>query len=275
MNRYKFDFLNHIHLLDEKPLCGTTTVLGIVSKPLTWWSAGLAVKEISGIEDTKVFTKIKNKKATKEEVKDVKEKCEKSLENIRKIDIDTFIKLMDSAYRAHSVKLDDSAGEGVDLHAMCERFVNYKMGKFPKGTEYEINEKIKPFVEWCEKNVKNYLWSEMYCYSEKYWLGGISDIGVELNTGEFAIIDIKSSKEAYASQYWQCASYDIQISENGGYDMNGNKVFTLEKPISKYIIFPFGAKEVVPYICERVEESRKAFLGCLEAYKEQLYYQDK
>ena len=39
-NRYKFDAKEHLHSLDSKPLVGTSTVMGIVAKPLTWWAAG-------------------------------------------------------------------------------------------------------------------------------------------------------------------------------------------------------------------------------------------
>ena len=47
MNRYRYIDENkaHLHLLDEKPLLGTTTCLGILDKPLTWWAAGQALEQ--------------------------------------------------------------------------------------------------------------------------------------------------------------------------------------------------------------------------------------
>jgi hypothetical protein len=37
---------NHVHLLNDKPLIGTSTVVGVIAKPLTWWASGLAVEEM-------------------------------------------------------------------------------------------------------------------------------------------------------------------------------------------------------------------------------------
>jgi hypothetical protein len=48
---------------------------------------------------------------------------------------------------------------------------------------------------------------------------------VELNDGTIAVIDFKSSKDAYPEQFWQCAGYDILVSENGGYTAEGEKLF--------------------------------------------------
>ena len=46
------------------------------------------------------------------------------------------------------------------------------------------------------------------------WSGGISDLRVELNTGDYVIIDFKSAKDVYYSQFVQCAIYGIMIEEN-------------------------------------------------------------
>jgi len=266
-NKYKFDQEHHIHLLEGKPLYGTSTVVKVLSKPLTWWASGLAVGVLSGIEDTKVFTKIKNKKATKDEVETVKNSVKQWLGEHKDMSVDDYIKLCDKAYRAHSVKLDDSAKAGTDLHAELERFVkNSMMGSFiTPDVEYE--ERINPFIEWTLKNVDKFLWSEMHSYSEKNWVGGISDVGVKLKNGQIGIIDFKSAKDAYDSHFFQIAGYDIEISENGGFDKDGNKTFTLDKPFNFYMVVPFGAKVVKPIFNSdlglTVENCRDGFLACL------------
>jgi len=123
------------------------------------------------------------------------------------------------------------------------------MGDFiSKDTQYDP--KINPFIEWARKNVKKYLWSEVHCYSEKNWIGGISDVGIELNDGRVGIFDFKSAKEAYDSHFFQIAGYDIQISENGGFDAEGNKTFTLPKPLEFYAVIPFGAENIIPIFNE-------------------------
>ncbi len=42
---YQFDDKQHLHLLDGKPLTGTSSVGNVLSKPLTWWSAELSAVE--------------------------------------------------------------------------------------------------------------------------------------------------------------------------------------------------------------------------------------
>ena len=44
--KYRFEKEQHIHLLDERPLIGTTTALSVLNKPLTWWASGLAVEAL-------------------------------------------------------------------------------------------------------------------------------------------------------------------------------------------------------------------------------------
>lgn len=252
---YSFDSKNHIHKLNDKPLMGTSTVLQIIAKPLTWWASGLAVSKLGW----------SNPKLTSQSERH--EKANASLEEIKGLDSVEYLKLLDSAYRAHADNLKTASEGGVDLHAELEKFVKFKMtGEAPDNTMFDA--KIMPFIEWTEKNVKRFLWSEMYCYSEKMWVGGITDCGAELNSGEIVIIDFKSSKEAYPSQFFQIAGYDIQIEENGGFTEDGKSIFKLPKPVSQYIIVPFGAKDPYPVVIRDIEGCRDAFKGALTVYKQ-------
>jgi hypothetical protein len=118
------------------------------------------------------------------------------------------------------------------------------------------------------ENVNRFLWSEMHCWSETLWLGGISDCGALLKDGRFAIIDFKSSREAYASQFWQIGGYDLQISENGGYLADGEKVLDVLKPIDIYFVIPFGAEKPEPVACGDVEGCKTAYKAALTLYKQ-------
>jgi hypothetical protein len=111
-----------------------------------------------------------------------------------------------------------------------------------------FNERIKPFIEWSEKNVKRFLWSEAHCYDDSpdMWVGGIFDFMAELNTGELILGDFKSSPKPYLSQWLQAGGYVLQIEKNGIFDKDGNLLGKIDKPIEKLVIVPFGAKEVVP-----------------------------
>ena len=82
----------------------------------------------------------------------------------------------------------------------------------------------------------------------------------ELNNGEIAIIDFKSAKDAYASHFFQAGGYDLQITENGGFDFEGKQLFKLDKPITQHIIVPFGAKEPYPVVSRLIEENKELII---------------
>ncbi len=264
MNRYRYfnEAGQHLHTLNDLPLIGTSRVVSILAKPLTWWASGLAVQTF-GCPDPKVLTKIKNKKATIAE----RDKHVSSLRLahtiIKGMSDEAYAALIDKAYRAHATTLKTTAVSGTDLHAECERYVKDQMRDHYLGV---YDPKIRPFIDWSSENVKRFLWSEGHCFSEKHWLGGISDAGYEKHDGTFGIIDFKSSKEAYIEQFAQCAGYDIQISENNVVDADGNLIYQLEKTISEYCIFPFGGEKPHAYFNVDVKGMREMFLAELLIY---------
>lgn len=279
MYKYIDEKGEHLHTLNGAPLIGTSSVAGVLAKPLTWWASGLAV-QVLGIPDPKVITKIKNGKATPEEVKDTMVSVGIQHELIKAMDSAQYYKLLDKAYRAHATTLKDKAEEGTDLHAELERFVKFVMEhQKPLGRTvvYEISKeeiegmkfenRIQPFIDWTFKNVKRFLWSEANCYSEKMWTGGISDVGAELHDNKIVIIDFKSSKEAYLSQFWQCVGYAMQIEENGWFDKDGNQIGKLEKPIDFVCVVPFGAEVVEPKFNYDMLGGKEAFLAEVVLYK--------
>lgn len=254
---YKFNEKEHIHTLNGKAMYGTSTIVGVVSKPLTWWSSGMAVGKLGWT----------NSKLVKKEERAII--AELKLNEIKNMTPDEYVKLLDDAYKAHSTKLKDSAKEGTDLHAELERFVKDHMN----GKLNDYDSKILPFIEWTQNNVDKFLWSEAYCYSEKLFCGGISDCGVQLKTGEVGIIDFKSSKEAYFTQHVQIAGYDLEISENGVLDKYGNKVGELEKAVTFYGVFPFGESVPKLHIKKNVVELKEAFTSAVSLYKSQQNYE--
>lgn len=253
MYKYIDENKSHLHTLDDKPLIGTSSVLNVISKPLTWWAA-----ETSAVECLEAGEKIPT---IREEYLSA---CSSS---DKKSAIDALQKkypIFKKARFAHFADKNAKADKGTDLHAEVEHYVKAKMGILPMRADYD--EKIKPFIDWAEKNVKRFLWSEIYCYSEKYWLGGISDCAFEDNEGKKAIIDFKSSKEAYLSQFLQIAGYSIQLSENGGFTSEGENVLP---PIETdyYVVWAFGAEKQEPAINYNVKQLREAFLSALNLYK--------
>lgn len=267
MSRYKYtdEKGEHLHTLDGRPLIGTSSASDVLAKPLTWWASGLAVKEF-GCPDPKVLTKMKNKKASQEELDAFYKSAESMLTIIRGMDVKEYMKLIDRAYRAHQTTLKDKAEEGTDLHAELERFVKDEMAGEKRLPE-AYHPRILPFIEWARKNIARYLWSELNCFSETHWIGGISDLGFEDVNGKTGIMDFKSSKEAYLSQFWQCGGYAIQITENGGYTPDGEQIFPPGTKFDYFAVLPFGMERPEPQFNVDVAGCQINFLHELALYK--------
>lgn len=272
MNRYKFidEKGEHLHTLDDKPLLGTTTILKVISKELTWWASGMAVGEM-GWKNPKRNddgTYIKDKA----ELVKRKEHCilnaRGKLSQIIGMNDKEYFGLLETAYKAHNTKKEARAEEGTDLHKLANEWIIWKMsGKsFIEVNEINHFDKLQPFIQWCEKNVKRFLFSEIHCYSESLWVGGGTDFGYEDWDNKYVLADIKSRDKDYFSDHVQCGGYDIQLKENGGFDKNGNKVFNHHEMMSdfnRHAIFTLGDnfKEPVFSIPSKNIEAFKCALG--------------
>ncbi len=123
MNRYHFDKEQHLHYLDGRPLTGTSSVIKVLSKPLTWWASGKAV-ECFGWSNSKGKD---GKKVPDEQRLTL---VTPMLEQIKEMSPVEFLKLLDKAYRNHKDSLDKSADKGVDLHYWLECFVKAEMKRY-------------------------------------------------------------------------------------------------------------------------------------------------
>lgn len=260
MNRYHFENGDgqHLHTLDGKPLQGTSTVLNVLAKPLTWWASGLAVSEL-GWSNPKLHS-------TDARLANVRT----YLERIKAMDAPEFLKLLDKAYRAHSAKLDKSAKQGTDMHAELERFVQQVMEEndgVPPKSSTSSHRAVQIFAEWAAENVARFIASEAHCYSEELHTGGIVDLVYEDKQGRIVILDFKSSKDAYLSQFFQDAGYDIAITENGMFDAAGNLICKLDKEVSYYGVFPFGMAEPAPQFHFDVAGGKTGFRSCVTLHK--------
>lgn len=260
--QYKFDKENHIHLLDGQPLIGTSSMASVLAKPLTWWASGLACEKFGWINKG---NKIKGFVAKEKRISSVK----KFLKNAPVDDPEKWLELCDEAYSAHATKLKDSASGGTDMHEVMEEYVK-KCIQNNEGKPIDIqsnDDKLNILIDFSKKNVKRFILSEAHCYSKKYWLGGIVDCLYEDMDGNYVILDFKSSKEVYLSQFWQCAGYAIQIEENGAYTADGELIFTLDKPISKVAVLPFGMSKPEVQFNEDMRGSKEAVEAMITLYK--------
>lgn len=255
---YRFDDVEHLHTLGGRALTGTSSVLDVLNKPLAYWAVGIALTKLGWLKpNERVNGKyIANKK------EDRLEAVRKGQLITKQLNEEQMLNLMDEAYKAHAVEAKDSAVRGKERHALCEAYVRAWMA----GKELPHHEAIKSFTDWAEANVERFLWSEMNVYSKEHWVGGISDCGAVLKDGKKVIIDFKSSKEAYHSQFLQIAGYDLQISENGGFTVKGERVME-PVTVDGYIVFPFGAQKPEPAYYWDTKTAKDVFLAVLKVYR--------
>ncbi len=260
MNRYHFDKEQHLHYLDGRPLTGTSSVIKVLSKPLTWWASGKAV-ECFGWSNSKGKD---GKKVPDEQRLTL---LTPMLEEIKEMSPAEFLKLLDKAYRNHKDSLDKSADKGIDLHSELERFVRDQMSGHD-GSPYE--ERITPFITWARDNVRRFLWSEAHCYNERLWTGGISDTGAILKDNKAAVIDFKSAKDAYPGAFIQDAGYALEIEDSGLLDAEGNSLKENIKGIKfeHLIVVPFGAEKVEPkFNTASIQDFKQGFEDAVGLYR--------
>lgn len=244
---YKFNESIHVHTFNEVPLTGTSTAIsgGFPKTALIYWALQMCLKEFGWLpEKERIDNKYKTvkKELRLKAVSDFQEK-------VKELSDADLLAWFDRAYVAHNSKKEEAAQKGTDMHSLLEGYVKAKIRgeKIKKTSIILSDDRVLQFAKWAKENVKQFIYSEVNVYSEVHWLGGITDCVALLKNGNYAIIDFKSSREAYLSQFCQLALYDLQQSENGFFDNTGKKV---GKPldISEYIIFPFGATEMIPAV---------------------------
>jgi hypothetical protein len=202
------------------------------------------------------------------------------LSQLKNFSAEKFLAKLDKAYSAHSTQLRKTAGEGDDIHAKCERYVlhcmNTNAGRPIPPPEGKTGPTVV-FAKWACRNVERFRWAEAHCYSEKLWVGGISDCGAmmipEVFTGKrLAIIDFKRAKAAYFSHFIQLAGYALQIEENGLFTADGvNIVEPME--IDSLVVFPFGGGK--PELRMFTPEYGDVFKGILKTYRLQKEFDEQ
>jgi hypothetical protein len=248
----------HLHTLNGKPLFGTSTITKVIAKPLTWWAAGKALEAFGWVNPRKTGPQT------------VLASARRGMERLAEIlngTVEGYIDFLNDCYRAHDTTKNQAASDGTDMHAELEAYVKRCIEN--GGAPHEItflgaHKAVAAFAAWAIGNVQRFIWSEAHCYSEPMWVGGITDCGAILKDGKRAVIDFKSSKEAYFDQFAQAAGYAQLIEENGLFTANGVRTHAPMK-IDALIIFPFGGGE--PKIIHAVEDYQRAFLAALTLHK--------
>jgi hypothetical protein len=239
--RYRYFDENgeHLHTLDGKPLVGTSTACKVLGKELTWWASGMALAPLGWLN------KRKSKVAERDEA------ARLGWLKISGMSNRAYSDFLEECYRAHNTRKETAAVSGTDMHKALENYIVECMdnGGEPLQFDKYEHEAVEIFAGWAAQNVEEFLWSEGHCYSERLWTGGICDCGAILRykvgsgpSRSVAIIDFKSSKEAYWDQFIQAGGYALAIGENGLVRADGTPISTAIRqiPFGALIVFPFG-----------------------------------
>ncbi len=277
MDKYYFDDSldakgkqKHAHFLNDVQLRGTTTVLSVIAKPLTYWASGLAVGHLGWMPINNSATKKPN--PYPERLEAVRER----FAEIKGLSDEEYLAELDTAYKAHAQKLDTTATAGTNLHAELEKYVKFcldwcggipsDMREFTKSGQ-ERYDAVAMFSDWACANVKRFIVSEAHCYSKETFTGGIVDLVYEDENG-YALLDFKSAKEAYDSHFLQNAAYDLAISENGALTKDGIEIWRPKTPFYRYSVLPFGMPEPqVIHNSKPIEDYKRGFCAAVELYR--------
>lgn len=275
MSKYRFTTTgrSHTHELDRedgqgyKPLYGTTTVINeVYPPPLSEYGARLALRDV-GYRRERDVPDLEQRKA-------IAAKGQDEVRLAADMNIDDYMAFLEGLHDAPNKNRDAKAKDGKDVHARIEEYITWCLRKnYGKPSTYfvetELGNAIKPFIDWSLANVDHFLWSEANCYSEKLWVGGISDFGFVHKNGKVLIGDAKPS--IYPKNYIQAAAYGLQIKENGLFDAEGNIVGDYREDgdysqIDGYCIFDYNKGEARYLTGEWVKKLEEAFAFTVERY---------
>jgi hypothetical protein len=276
-DKYRFDDSinakgkqNHVHYLNDKPLMGTSTVLSVLAKPLVWWAAGLAVGQLGWTPVNEKYWEDGKYKTRKRPIEPRIEAAGTKLAEIKEMLDDEYLALLDAGYKAHAVKLDDSADVGKNMHYELEMYIKRAIDDNHSEPFFDTENPhpaVVLFSEWAMANVNRFIASEAYCYSKRLWTGGIVDVVYEDRHGKYGLLDFKSAQEAYDSHFMQNAGYDIAISENGIFTKEGELIMEMEQRFSHYAVLPYGLPEPQVSRKENTLDYQEGFEACVTLYR--------
>ncbi len=189
----------HIYMVDGVRKTGVTTFIGIVdkSRALISWAVDLTGKFIyeammTGAPITKA--------------------------------------VIDEACKQHSIKKQQAADIGTEIHEWIEAYIKKQNPAMPKSKEGQIG--VTAFLEWIEQNKVKFVSSERVVYSKKHDYIGTLDIEAKVN-GKHCLIDIKTSNGIYNTYYMQTAAYVRADEEERDVKYDGRWILRLAKETEK------------------------------------------
>lgn len=209
---YKFDEEAHRHLLDGKPVFGTTTLIKAMFPPqLTAWASGVSLKLFGWLHPT--YNSKQARLTTIEYFRQM----------IEKLSDEEYDDLLQRAYKETEKIMKDAGAYGSDAHGAIETAVLTAIrdnGGLLQTTSYD-HPAVERFARWGRG--KKFLLSEVNTYSRELRLGGVVDLVYEEDGAKY-IGDIKTSRDIYPEHFIQMGLYDVQQRESGFVTSEGSFV---------------------------------------------------
>jgi len=183
----EFNSKKHEYILDNLPLIGTTTIIGMKKKDfLMYWT----VKEMYKYLKT-------NWKLSKKYTGDEKEE------------------LLMSGKTAWTRKKDKALDSGTIAHDMIDDSIRSGEREDPEEIENEeVRNAYQAFIDWEKEHKIEYLASEIIVGSRKNWVAGTID-AVAMVDDRLEVLDWKTSNQLSEDVFLQTASYRMCLEEGG------------------------------------------------------------
>lgn len=228
---FTFDEKKHVYKLDDKPLMGVTSVLGIIAKPaLIQWAANMACDYIND-----------NFPTAEEFMKDPH----------------IFTNLIKEARTAHRKKKEKAADAGTDVHGLVEQYINDCIAAGETLNPVVENPALQGFIDWAITNKIKFVVSEKRMYSEEWWVAGTCDLVFEQDGKKF-LGDVKTQARMWDRvPFIQMGAYTKMYQETTGEQIDGTCVILIprEKPVLE------------TFYCYDHESDIKTFEAALRLYK--------
>lgn len=253
---YKFidEDNKHIHTWESKPLMGTTTLVKeVMPPPLAWYGSGKALEPM-GWTNPKFIPREAGLKSVQEWLK-----------NGIPHTSEQWYDFLQECYRNHDEFKKEAGDWGTETHEKIETAIKEAI-KNNAGflSEHYEDEVVERFATWGRG--KEFLYSEVHCYSTLLWLGGVIDF-IYREDGKYYLGDTKTSKAIYPSQFIQAGLYDCQQGENGFYDKDGVKLGDPLK-IEGYTIVNIPKKGGIKHSTYRgTKQLRELGVNLVQTYK--------
>ncbi len=176
---------------------------------------------------------------------------------------DKIASLIDEAAKQHSIRKQQAADIGTQVHEWAEKFIKAKSKKdYPEiPKDPKVYNGVTAFLKWVDEYDVKFLSSEKFIYSKKHDYAGIMDAEAVIK-GKTCVIDFKTSNGIYPEHFLQICGYLIAREEE------------MDKKYDGAVIIRFG-KENGEFEVKNIIDIKKYSEGFLAALKLKLCIMDK